>query len=166
MGDVLNWAMPIEWDDGTACELDTTEFRRVREGEALSAYFVKGHHEPRGWNRSTMPKISMLKPLMVNPDGSLDCARGPGAPRVVNTQMPMLRFDDGSEPVAGEILNDGTALRLWHADGNSHFYSWPTLSSRNSARKLVEITAAMVEAEDRAAEEAAEMQANPLFGMF
>ena len=167
MGTVLNWRFPIEWDDGTACHLDPTEFRRVCEGEELSAYMVVGHHEPRGWNRSTMPKLGGTKPVMVNPDGTLDCARGPGAPRIVNTQMPLLRFADGTAPVAGRIDNDGTRLVLTHENGKRFSWSWPRLQPADPRQiKLVEITPAMIEAEAKAEAEKAEMEESPFFGMF
>ena len=167
MGAVLNWRMPIEWDDGTACNLDPTEFRRVCDGEDLSAYMVLGHHEPRGWNRSTMPKLGGTKPVMVNPDGTLDCARGPGAPRIVNTQMPLLRFADGTVPVAGQIIEDGTRLILTHQDRKRFGWSWPRLQPLDPRQiKLMEITPAMIEAEEKAEAERAEMEDSPFYGMF
>lgn len=166
MGDVLRWTWPIEWDDGTACELDPTEARRVFEGEAMTAYFVRSTHEPRGWNRKTMPKLGLTRPFMVQPDGTLDCARGPGAPRIVNTQMPMIRMPDGSEPVRAQIVQDGTRLILWSVDGKEHVYTWPRLQALGGSKKLTVLTPAMLEAEEKAHEEERQMLDNPLFGMF
>jgi hypothetical protein len=158
--------MPIEWDDGTACELDPTEWRRVCDGEELTAYMVVGIDTPRGWNAATMPKLSTTKPVMVNPDGTLDAARGPGAPRIVNTQMPLLRFPDATNPIAGRIFDRGTKLRLVTASGQRYLYVWPRLTPINGAPKLVEVTVAQLEAEEAAAAEQAAMLDNPMFGMF
>ena len=103
---------------------------------------------------------------MVNPDGTLDCACGPGAPRIVNTQMPLLRTRANEVPVAGQITNDGTRLTLTFDSGAKHSYSWPRLIPMSGAPKLIEITPAMIEAEAKAEAEKAEMEDSPFFGMF
>lgn len=166
MGNVLNWRMPIEWDDGTACELEPQTQESLDRGENRSFYLVRSAHEPRGWNRRTMPKLGMTKPITVDPDGTIDCARGPGAPRIVNTQMPLLRFEDGTEPKQGRIVDDGTRLVLQTQAGRAHSYSWPRLAPGKGAPPLIVITPAMVAAQEKAEEEQAAMEDSPFFGAF
>ena len=164
MGQLLNWNWPIEWEDGTPAELDGTEFRRVREGEQLSAYFVRSAQEPRGWNRRIMPKLSMTTPVMMTPDGKLQAY--PGGPCLRNVEMPLLKRKDGAEPIAGTITRDGTLLSLFWADTIVGSYMWPRLNRVTGAPELIHITRAMVAEEERKAEEAAAMEENPLFGAF
>lgn len=162
MGDVLNWHWPIEWDDGTACELAPLE----TDGAPDGLYFVRSEHEPRGWLRSTMPRLGLTNPIMVLADGTLDGYRAPGTPRIVNTQMPTLKTAAGDVPIGGKITNDGTRLTLTFEGGAKHTYSWPRLLPMGGAPRLIEITAKMVAAEAKAEEEREAMFDNPLFGAF
>lgn len=167
MGAVLNWRMPIEWDDGTAAQLDVVSVNRLSAGEDPSVFFVVSEHEPRGWNRRTMPKLGKLNPVMVNPDGTLDCDAGPTAPRLRNIELPLLKFEDGSEPKRISIVDDATRLVLLHENGRTYSYHWPRLIPRKpGAPKLIEVTPAMVAAEEKAEAEQAEMEDNPWFGAF
>jgi hypothetical protein len=167
MGIILNWKMPIEWDDGTP-ELDVDQARLVREGEQRPAYYVRSVQEPRGWNRRSMPKLSMTNPVMVTPEGKIDgpATNAPGAPHIRNVEMPLIKRKDGAEAEWGEIVKDGTVLNLGFADGVAGSYQWPRLRPIGPSPQLVETTRAMLAAEQKAEEEAAAMEENPLFGAF
>lgn len=170
MGNVLmaiDWNWPVEWEDGTGAHL-TDQCRLDHEEKGpLSAYFIDTRRDPRGWTR-LMPKTGGAA-IMVTPAGELDGNFGPLAPKLRNVTMPALRWLDGEAPVGGTIENDGRTLYLFRdssEDKSGGVYAWPTLRSLANSAPIREVTIAQIQAEQAAATEQAEMEENPMFGMF
>lgn len=161
----VDWSWPIEWMDGTPAWLH----KQPDPGHIVGPQLVESKDEPAGWNRAVLPAIGIDKPIVVEADGTLERAKYlPRAPHIRNVELPILRWEDGAAPIAGELTNGGDILRLLHPSGAWWNYQWPTLRPFRDkpTPKLIEITKAMVAKEEAKAAEEAAMEENPLWGAF